>query len=195
MCFVNSEMTQILMMHHHFPSLKLLIVSGHHTWFYGDGISEGMETSRVLGLMLSFEAPVYTNGYFIGFDGWESENEAYGASNVTWIVRVEFGRSGFKENKLRRHHRRYWLPGVKWVERNERVLYTHGNNLSLARRKTRSCLDIWVEPVCFLKHNGIARIYRISKTLKFEERELIELSKKMSKVSGIQCGCCILEVN
>uniref|UniRef100_A0A0K2SZH6 Uncharacterized protein n=1 Tax=Lepeophtheirus salmonis TaxID=72036 RepID=A0A0K2SZH6_LEPSM len=187
--------------------LLFQIVSSHHTWFYGDGIQHGETSSKELGIFISFEAPVYTNGYFIGFDGWDKENEAYGYENITWIVRVEFKRESYRENKMLRHHRRFWLPGVKWVELSERTLYTHRTNLSLARRKTQSHLDIWVEPVCFLKHNGIARIYRISKTLKldvehlrwlakinykenenYHERELIELSKKMSQVKGIQCA-------
>ena len=72
-------------------------------------------------LVFSFEHPVYSNGYFLGFDGWDDMNKKYSMGNVSYIVRVEFARDGtYKENRLKRHFKRFWLPGAIWVERNVR---------------------------------------------------------------------------
>ena len=79
------------------------------------------EFSASPGLMFSFEHPVYSNGYFLGFDGWDDMNKKYSMANVSFIVRVEFARDGtYKENRLKRHFKRFWLPGAIWVERNVR---------------------------------------------------------------------------
>ena len=72
-------------------------------------------------MIFSFEHPVYSNGYFLGFDGWDDMNKKYSMGNVSYIVRVEFARDGtYKENRLKRHFKRFWLPGAIWVERNVR---------------------------------------------------------------------------
>ena len=79
------------------------------------------EFSASPGVMFSFEHPVYSNGYFLGFDGWDDMNKKYSMANVSFIVRVEFARDGtYKENRLKRHFKRFWLPGAIWVERNVR---------------------------------------------------------------------------
>ena len=52
--------------------------------------------------MVSFEHPIYSNGYYLGFDGWENLNKKYGKSNITAIVRVEFSRVGFRENRVKK---------------------------------------------------------------------------------------------
>ena len=48
-------------------------------------------------------------------------NKKYSMGNVSYVVRVEFARDGtYKENRLRRHFKRFWLPGAIWVERDVR---------------------------------------------------------------------------
>ena len=54
---------------------------------------------------------------FLGFDDWKNINKKYGSSNVTYIVRIEFQRLNFRENRVKRHFKRFWLPGAIWVER------------------------------------------------------------------------------
>ena len=55
-----------------------------------------------------------------GFDGWNMTNDKFRSSNVTYIVRVELSNKKFKENRIRRHFKRFWLPGAVWVERSVR---------------------------------------------------------------------------
>ena len=77
------------------------------------------EFSGKYGVMVSFEKPVYLNGYFLGFEGWDSINQQFGAENVTFIVRVEFELAGFKENRIK----------------NKGVFYTDSNGLYSIRRE------------------------------------------------------------
>ena len=72
------------------------------------------------GVVVSFESPIYINGRFNGFDGWNMTNDKFRATNISYIVRVEFAHSGFRENRIRRHFKRFWLPGARWVERTTR---------------------------------------------------------------------------
>ena len=60
------------------------------------------------GVMISFEKPIYLNGYFLGFEGWDSLNEQFGSSNISFIVRVEFELSTFKENRIKRKFKLFW---------------------------------------------------------------------------------------
>lgn len=76
--------------------------------------------SKQHGIMVSFEHPVYSNGKFVGFNGWKMINDKFRHENITFIVRVEFANTGFKKNRIRRHFRRFWLPGAIFVERNAR---------------------------------------------------------------------------
>ena len=46
------------------------------------------------GVVVSFEHPVYTNGYFLGFEGWDGLNGKFNMRNITYIVRLEFKRKG-----------------------------------------------------------------------------------------------------
>ena len=159
--------------------------------------------------MVSFERPVYSNGLFVGFDQWKDINEKYGSSNVTYIVRIEFSRTAMlKERKIKKHFRRFWLPGVIWAERNVRHNNVYFGNLTLSKARNNSQIDLWVIPKCFLRHNGISRIHRIARTMKLEvsrlnwlakinylelegygPREAVEISKELTgSVDGIACS-------
>jgi len=35
-------------------------------------------------------------------------SKQYGMENITWIVRVEFDNTGFRENKIRRRYKLFW---------------------------------------------------------------------------------------
>ncbi len=135
-------------------------------------------------------------------------NRRYGSSNVTFIVRVEFERAGFKENRIRRHYKRFFLPGALFVERTARLNHVHHSNLTVAKVRDESAVDIWLtKPKCFLRHNGVARIHRVAKSLKanvaqlrwlakitfddaenYDPREVMEIAKSMSKITGVQCA-------
>ncbi len=95
--------------------------------------------------------------------GWNNLNRRYGASNVTFIVRVEFDRrTGLRENRLRRHFKRFFLPGALFVDRAVRDNVIYYANLTRARVRNESHVDIWlVKPSCFLRHNGVSRIHRV----------------------------------
>ena len=134
-------------------------------------------------------------------------NRRFGTSNVTYVVRVEFERQGYKDNRIRRHFKRFWLPGAMWVERSVRSHMVHHSNLTVAKTRNLSHVDIWlVKPKCFIRHNGIARIHRVAKSLKtnidhlrwlakvnfddeerYGPREVMEIGKAMAKVTGVQC--------
>ena len=66
------------------------------------------------GVMLSFEKPIYLNGYFLGFEGWDSLNQQFGSSNISFIVRVEFELSTFKENRIKRRFKLFWSVLYKY---------------------------------------------------------------------------------
>ena len=159
--------------------------------------------------MVSFERPVYMNGLFQEFDQWKHFNEKYGSSNITYIVRIEFTRNAMlKEKKIKKHFRRFWLPGVIWAERNIRHNNMYYGNLTLSKARNNSQIDLWVIPKCFLRHNGISRIHRIARTMKLEvqhlrwlakvnylemegygPREVVEIAKQLSEsVEGISCS-------
>lgn len=164
--------------------------------------------SKKFGVMATFEQPVYSNGYFIGYNGWDELNEKYGYSNVTYVVRIEFDPSTVKENKIRRHFKRFWLPGAFWVELSPRhkLIYRHG--LNATKSMISSHVDLWVEPRCFLKHHGVSRIHRVSRSMKmtvdhirwlakvnykdsegYGPMEMLEIAKTMaSSVEGIACA-------
>jgi hypothetical protein len=38
--------------------------------------------------MVSFDKPIYLNGLFQGFDGWDVLNAHYGANNITYVVEL-----------------------------------------------------------------------------------------------------------
>ena len=80
--------------------------------------------------------------FFIGFDGWNMTNDKFRSSNVTFIVRVELSNKKFKENRIRRHFKRFWLPGAVWVERSVRDQNIYNRCvffLLLQQRRRRSC--------------------------------------------------------
>ena len=76
--------------------------------------------SQKHGVIASFDHPIYKDGKFFGFHKWNMTNDKFWASNITYIVRVEFSNVGFRENRIRRHFKRFWLPGSLWVERSIR---------------------------------------------------------------------------
>ena len=76
--------------------------------------------TQIPGVMVSFDHAVVVENKFKGFDGWDLINDRYRAMNISYIVRIEFARKGFRESKVRRHFKRYWLPGALWVERSIR---------------------------------------------------------------------------
>eukprot|EP00094_Tigriopus_californicus_P000990 TCALIF_00958-PA protein Name:"Protein of unknown function" AED:0.30 eAED:0.30 QI:77/1/0/1/1/0.5/2/0/489 len=157
--------------------------------------------------MMSFENPIYSNGYFLGFDAWDNINKRYGMTNITYIVRIEFQRQGFKENKIKRHFKRFWLPGANWVERNIRSNHIYRSNITQIKVRNQSQVDLWVYPKCFLRHHGISRIHRVARTMRinvkhirwlakvnygqdegYGPRELIEIATGMTQVQGILCA-------
>ncbi len=69
------------------------------------------------------------------FQGWRNLNRRYGASNVTFIVRVEFDRVGLKQNRIRRHFKRFFLPGALFVDRATREQHIYWANLTLAKTR------------------------------------------------------------
>jgi len=164
-----------------------------------------------LGLMVSFEHPVYSNGYFLGFDGWLDVNRRYGVNNVTFLIRVEFEARGgdFREGRLRKRYRRFLLPGALWVELATRQMVIHkASNLSDVKVRNRSSVDVWlIKPRCFIRHHGVQRIQRVANALKlkiarlhwlakinFDEeeaygpREIMEVGRALTKVTGVQCS-------
>jgi len=88
--------------------LHVTQVSGHHDWALRHSESSMKEFSSRFGVVVSFEKPVYLNGFFQPFDGWDSINQHFGAENVSYIVRVEFELSSFKENKIKRRFKLFW---------------------------------------------------------------------------------------
>jgi hypothetical protein len=159
------------------------------------------------GVMLSFEHPVYSNGYFLGFEGWENAHKRFGATNVTFVVRVSFRGMGFREQRLRKRYLRFWLPGafhVELVSVQEAVFLP---NLTEWRARNRSQVDIWVTPECFVRNNGVERVHRVARVLKMQvanvrwlakinfaqeegygPKELVEVGKALIKIAGLQCA-------
>ena len=72
---------------------------------------------------------------------------------------------------------RYWFPGALWVELSERGNNYYNKNLTYKSSRNMSSLDIWVEPHCFIRNNGISRIYRITRALKMHVYNLRWLAK------------------
>ena len=190
-------------------SLFFELSSGHHGWSYVKEKGKFQHFSMQYGVMVSFERPVYINGLFQEFDQWKSFNERHGSSNITYIIRIEFTRNAItKEKKLKKHFRRFWLPGVIWAERNVRHNNMYYGNLTLSKARNSTQIDLWVIPKCFLRHNGISRIHRIARTMKLEvqtlrwmaklnylemdsygPREAVEIAKQLTEsVDGIACS-------
>lgn len=166
--------------------------------------------SKHHGVMVSFEHPIYskTSGRFLGFDGWNMTLDRFRASNISYIVRVEFKNIGFKENRIKRHFKRFWLPGAQWVERTTRDQNIVNKKVEHVKTRNHSHVDLWVEPYCFLRHNGISRIHRVAKSMgmqvehvrwlakvnfNFSEQyqlpELMQIARSMVKnVPGIRCS-------
>lgn len=185
-----------------------LTAQAHQNWNKWRGIHMiSHDFANQSGVKVTFEHPVYSNGYFLGYDGWDKVNDKYGVSNVTYIVRLEFKRAGLRDNRIKRHFKRYWLPGAVWVELSTRTQLIHHANLTVAKEKKVSVVDIWVVPQCFLRHNGMTRVHRVAKSLKiyiefirwmaklnfapeeqYSANELIEIGKRLTKLPGIQCA-------
>ena len=49
------------------------------------------------GVMVNFESPIYIKGRFSGFDGWNMTNDKFRATNISYIVRVEFANQGSRK--------------------------------------------------------------------------------------------------
>ena len=49
------------------------------------------------GVMVNFESPIYIKGRFTGFDGWNMTNDKFRATNISYIVRVEFANQGSRK--------------------------------------------------------------------------------------------------
>ena len=49
------------------------------------------------GVMVNFESPIYIKGRFTGFDGWNMTNDKDRATNISYIVRVEFANQGSRK--------------------------------------------------------------------------------------------------
>ena len=210
MCSFNKTAQVIILLLTTGLSFYCNFSSCHHGWSIVKNRNKFRHFSQQYGVMVSFEPPgVYTNSYFMGFEAWKDINEKYGASNVTYIVRIEFARSAtLREKKIRKHFRRFWLPGVIWAERNVRHNNMYFGNLTLSKARNSSQIDLWVEPKCFLRHNGVSRIHRVARGMKLEvqdmkwmakinylemegygPREVVEIAKQMSaSVRGIACA-------
>lgn len=65
-----------------------------------------------------------------------------------------------------RYYKRFWLPGAIFVERTTRHNRIYRPNVTLARVRNQSHVDIWVKPKCFLRHNGPSRIHRVARYYK-----------------------------
>ena len=85
----------------------------HHSWgTHTKGTLDGRSFALQPGVAVTFENPVYTNGYFLGFDGWNDLKRKYGATNATFIVRLEFRRdSNFR-----------WVPTLSRVDLRKLVV-------------------------------------------------------------------------
>ena len=92
----------------HIWQLQHLLVAGRHNRSFRHAENSMRDISARFGVMVSFDKPVYLNGLFQGFDEWDVLNAHFGADNVTYIVRVEFELSSFKENRIRRRFRMFW---------------------------------------------------------------------------------------
>ena len=75
------------------------------------------------------------------------------------------------------------------------------------KRRHQSHVDIWVEPSCFLRHNGVSRVHRVAKSLgmsvvrmnwiakinyksseNYKSPELMQIGRQLVKnVPGIKC--------
>ena len=82
------------------------------------------------------------------------------------------------------------------------------SNLTLVKERNHSQVDIWVIPACFLRHNGLARVRRVAKSMKMKvervtwlakvnygdkegygHRELVAIGKAMvANVPGLKCA-------
>ena len=181
--------------------------SCHHGWSFSR--NKLQHFSQQHGVMVSFEQPVYTNGRFADFEGWKDTNEKYGSSNITYIIRIELARSAtLREKRIQKHFRRFWLPGVIWSERNVRHNNMYFGNLTISKARNSSQIDLWVEPKCFLRHNGVSRIHRVARAMKLQvqqlrwlakinylemegygPREVVEIAKQLTTdVDGIACA-------
>lgn len=89
-------------------TLQTVLVSCHHNRSFRHAEHSMRDISSRYGVMVSFEKPVYMNGMFQGFEGWDVMNAHFGANNITYIVRVEFELPSFKENRIKRRFRLYW---------------------------------------------------------------------------------------
>ena len=99
---------------------------------------------------------------------------------MTFIVRVEFDRAGLRENRLRRHFKRFFLPGALFVERAVRANVIHFANLTRAKVRNESSVDIWlVKPSCFLRHNGVSRIHRVRRICFFANDDTLTLTANL----------------
>ena len=98
--------------------LQAAIIKAHFNEDPRQNEPEMRTFSQKPGVMVSFERPIYEEEHgFLGFDGWNMTNDMFGMSNVSFIVRAEFSKKGFRENRIRRYFKRFWLPGALWVER------------------------------------------------------------------------------
>lgn len=155
--------------------MKNLLTTGSDTWSLVLLLSHYSNTSR------HFIIATLILGYLVPF-GSSFPAEDTSCITKTWLQ----PNIGIIATSTFGEERSFWL---KWPE--PEVFY-HPSR---------------VTPSCFLRHNGISRIHRVAKSIKlnvhylrwmakinYEEtemygtRELIEISKSMTSVSGIQCA-------
>jgi len=178
-----------------------------HNW-HSDKEHVAMMTKFVQqpGVMVSFRTPMSSGEHYLGYHAWKDTNRQYQVSNVSIIVRLEFDRFRYRHNRIKKTYKRFFIPGAHWIGITERGQHYYNKKFHFTRSKNSSSLDLWVEPVCFLKNNGISRIYRITRSLKmhvytlrwlaklnFQEdttyqfRELRQFGKFLTQLPGIDC--------
>ncbi|XP_023334151.1 uncharacterized protein LOC111705736 [Eurytemora carolleeae] len=172
---------------------------------------EHMQTMREFsespGLMVSFTQRIVSGEFFLGFHGWDRMNRKYGVSNITYIVRIEFDRWTYRRNRLEKTYHRFWIPGTVWVNKIEIGKHYYNSKFNYTRSRNTSVIDLWVEPICFLKNHGVSRIYRVTRTLRmhvynlrwlaklnfnplenYGTRELKQFGKFLTQQAGVNCA-------
>lgn len=159
------------------------------------------------GVMTSFTTMMSSGEHYLGYQGWKDTNRKFQVGNISIIVRVEFDRFRYRHNRIKKTYKRFFIPGAHWIGITERGQHYYDKNFHYTRSKNSSSLDLWVEPVCFLKNNGISRIYRITRSLKmhvynirwlaklnfktavpWEFKELRQFGKFLTQLPGIDCA-------
>jgi len=192
------------------PGLFLLLANltfGHNWYSDKEHVAMMRKFTQKPGVVASFRTPLSSGDHYLGYHGWKDTNRQYQVSNISIIVRLEFDRFRYRHNRIKKTYKRFFIPGTHWIGISERGQHYYNKNFHFTRSKNSSALDLWVEPVCFLKNNGISRIYRITRSLKmhiynlrwlaklnfkdevdYEFRELRQFGKFLTQLPGIDCA-------